>query len=174
LEILVVLGQYEGYTDDPIITNKDSNTPTYATVCLYVNTPRWEGVPFILKAGKALDERKAEVRIQFKDAPTSSFLFEGLCQRNELVIQIQPNEAIYMKTNVKSPGYSSAPVQSEVETNYDTRFSILPQKGVLTPALSTWQPFPQHEQSLDGHCTMQQTHALSVFPSTCFGHCLDL
>ena len=118
----VVLGQYEGYTDDPTITNKNSNTPTFATVCLYVNTPRWAGVPFILKAGKALDERKAEIRIQFKDAPASAFLFQGPCPRNELVIRIQPKEAIYMKTNLKSPWYRTAPVQSEFEVNYDTRF----------------------------------------------------
>ena len=48
----VILGQYEGYTDDPTIENKNTNTPTFATVRLFINTPRWTGVPFILKAGK--------------------------------------------------------------------------------------------------------------------------
>lgn len=81
----VVLGQYEGYTDDPSIKNKDSNTPTFATVRLFINTPRWHGVPFILKAGKALNERKAEMRIQFKDAPGAYYLFKGVATpRNEL------------------------------------------------------------------------------------------
>ena len=37
----VVLGQYEGYADDPTIENKDTNTPTFATLCFSVNTPRW-------------------------------------------------------------------------------------------------------------------------------------
>jgi glucose-6-phosphate 1-dehydrogenase len=64
-----VLGQYEGYADDPSIENKDTYTPTFAVIKLSVNTPRWAGVPFIMKAGKALDERKSEMRIQFKDAP---------------------------------------------------------------------------------------------------------
>ena len=58
----IYLGQYEGYTDDETIEDKDSNTPTFAAVRLFVNTPRWSGVPFILKAGKALNERKAEIR----------------------------------------------------------------------------------------------------------------
>jgi len=118
----VYLGQYEGYTDDETIENKDSNTPTFAAVKLHVNTPRWQGVPFILKAGKALNERKAEIRIQFKDAPAADFMFYGDVPRNELVMRMQPNEAIYMKTNFKSPGFSSSPLQGELEVNYDTRF----------------------------------------------------
>ena len=120
----VFLGQYEGYADDPTISNKDTVTPTFAQVRVFVNNARWEGVPFIFKAGKELEERKAEIRIQFKAAPASSFLFgENNCPRNELILRIQPNEAIYMKTNVKSPGFSFQPVQSELEVNYDTRYN---------------------------------------------------
>jgi glucose-6-phosphate 1-dehydrogenase len=81
----VVLGQYEGYADDPTIENKETNTPTFATIRFYINTPRWHGVPFFLKAGKALNERKAEMRIQFKDAPGAYYLFKGeATPRNEL------------------------------------------------------------------------------------------
>ena len=81
----VVLGQYEGYADDPTIDNKDTNTPTFCTLLFKINTPRWHGVPFIMKAGKALNERKAEMRVQFRDAPASDFLFQGeACPRNEL------------------------------------------------------------------------------------------
>jgi glucose-6-phosphate 1-dehydrogenase len=80
-----VLGQYEGYADDPTINNKDTNTPTFAVIRLRINNPRWHGVPIFLKAGKALNERKAEMRIQFKDAPAATYLFEGHdCPRNEL------------------------------------------------------------------------------------------
>ena len=109
--------------DDPTITDKNTNTPTFAVIKLHINTPRWNGVPFVLKAGKALDERKAEMRIQFKDAPAASFLFQGeKIPRNELVMRMQPKEAMYLKTNVKSPGFSAKPVQSELEVNYDSRF----------------------------------------------------
>lgn len=109
--------------DDPTIENKSTNTPTFATIRLRINTPRWTGVPFILKAGKALNERKAEMRIQFKDAPAAMFLFQGVkCPRNELVMRMQPHEAVYLKTNVKSPGFAAKPVQSELEVNYDSRF----------------------------------------------------
>ncbi|TYJ37365.1 hypothetical protein E1A91_A05G370300v1 [Gossypium mustelinum] len=49
----VVLGQYEGYRDDVTVPDH-SNTPTFATVILRIHNERWEGIPFILKAGKAL------------------------------------------------------------------------------------------------------------------------
>jgi glucose-6-phosphate 1-dehydrogenase len=132
----VVLGQYVansngdiGYKDDLTVPT-DSKTPTFCQAIMHVHTPRWEGVPFIMKAGKALDERKSEIRIQFKDAPAHAFLF-GLptepgsgheeLPRNELVLRLQPTEAVYMKINVKRPGLSSESVQSELDLSYRTR-----------------------------------------------------
>ena len=61
-----------GYLDDEGVP-ADSVTPTFCTTVLRINNPRWDGVPFIMRAGKALDERKAEIRIQFKDVPGSLF-----------------------------------------------------------------------------------------------------
>ena len=48
-------------------------TPTYAAAVLRLNNERWDGVPFILRAGKATNERKAEVRIQYRDVPGDIF-----------------------------------------------------------------------------------------------------
>jgi len=118
-----VLGQYEGYADDPSIENKDTQTPTFAAVRLKINNPRWAGVPIILKAGKALDERKAEMRLQLRDAPAAQYLFNGQnCPRNEIVLRLQPDETIYLKTNVKKPGFHSEPIQTDMSLDYDTRF----------------------------------------------------
>ena len=50
-------------------------------------------------------------------------MFDHKCARNELVIRMQPDEAIYFKANVKSPGFSNKPVQSELEVNYNTKFA---------------------------------------------------
>ena len=57
---------------------------------------RWDGVPFILKAGKALNERKVEIRIQFRP-PAAELTSDLNPLRNELVIRLQPDEAVYMK-----------------------------------------------------------------------------
>jgi len=130
----VVLGQYEGnpegttedeklgYLDDPTVP-KGSNTPTFACCVLKINNDRWDGVPFIIKSGKALNERKAEVRIQFKDVPGD--IFDDACSRNELVIRVQPNEAIYMKISTKKPGMNFSPEQTELDLTYRNRFENL-------------------------------------------------
>lgn len=120
----IVVGQYTregnnpGYLEDEGVP-PNSTCPTFATAVLTVNNQRWCGVPFILKCGKALNERKAEIRIQFKN--NSNFLFPGAAP-NELVMRLQPNEAIYMKMMMKTPGLSSELVQSELDLSYFTRF----------------------------------------------------
>ncbi|KAF7130291.1 hypothetical protein RHSIM_Rhsim10G0011000 [Rhododendron simsii] len=108
----VVLGQYDGYKDDPTVPD-NSNTPTFATVVLRIHSERWEGVPFILKAGKALNSRKAEIRVQFKDVPGDIFK----CQkqgRNEFVIRLQPKEAMYMKLTFLVPEVRAETLWSRV------------------------------------------------------------
>ncbi|CAL4968409.1 unnamed protein product [Urochloa decumbens] len=116
----VVIGQYDGYKDDSTVPD-DSNTPTYASIVLRVHNERWEGVPFILKAGKALNSRKAEIRVQFKDAPGDIFKCKKQ-GRNEFVIRLQPSEAMYMKLTVKKPGLEMATEQSELDLSYGMRY----------------------------------------------------
>merc|ERR1740139_734485 len=129
----VVIGQYvgadgkPGYLEDDSIAEADKEkakfVPTFAQIILNINTPRWAGVPFVMKAGKALENRLAEIRIQFKEAPASQFMFDGQkCARNELVMHLQPTEAVYMKVNVKEPGLESKPMQSELDLTYKSRF----------------------------------------------------
>ncbi|KAK3755019.1 hypothetical protein QZH41_011068, partial [Actinostola sp. cb2023] len=125
-----VLGQYSGnpdmegdakysYVDDPTVP-QGSITPTFATCVTYIRNERWDGVPFILKCGKALNERKAEVRIQFHDVPGD--IFDGKCKRNELVIRLQPNESVYLKCMIKEAGMSYKPVESELDLTYSNRY----------------------------------------------------
>lgn len=66
----VVVGQYKGhskggksysaYTDDPTVP-KGSLTPTFAAAALFINNARWDGVPFLMKAGKALHTKRYEI-----------------------------------------------------------------------------------------------------------------
>ena len=111
-------GSEPSYRDDPGVPN-DSTTPTYAMGVFFINNARWDGVPFILKCGKALNERKAEIRVQFKNAPSP--LFDA--DRNELVIRIQPDEAMYWKIHTKKPGLSKDLEHVELNLSYKTRFN---------------------------------------------------
>ncbi|XP_005414276.2 PREDICTED: glucose-6-phosphate 1-dehydrogenase isoform X3 [Chinchilla lanigera] len=126
----VVLGQYvgnpsgegeatRGYLDDPTVPH-GSTTATFAAVVLYVENERWDGVPFILRCGKALNERKAEVRLQFHDV--AGDIFHQQCKRNELVIRVQPNEAVYTKMMTKKPGMFFNPEESELDLTYGNRY----------------------------------------------------
>lgn len=108
-----------GYLEDPTVPN-NSVTPTYALAALWINNARWEGVPFILRCGKALNERKAEVRIQYKDVPGD--IFEGKGKRNELVIRVQPGEALYLKLMSKAPGMKFDLVETELDLTYSLRY----------------------------------------------------
>merc|ERR1711953_1224218 len=126
-----VLGQYEGdpdsedpdarlgYLDDKTVP-EGSTCPTFAAAVLRINNERWDGVPFILKCGKALNERKAEVRIQYKDVPGD--IFNGGTVRNELVIRVQPNESVYVKVMTKTPGMSFSLQETELDLTYKSRY----------------------------------------------------
>lgn len=127
----VVLGQYVGnkdgtgdqtvgYLEDSTVP-PDSVTPTFATVVLYVQNERWDGVPFILRCGKALNERKAEVRLQFRDVAGDIFP-TGEVKRNELVIRVQPDEAVYMKMMTKTPGMVFDTHETELDLSYNSRY----------------------------------------------------
>lgn len=123
-------GKTPAYTDDEGVPN-DSQTATFSSMVMYVENPRWDGVPFILRAGKALNETKSEIRIQFKRPPGSAKLFPRddeeasggeTVARNELVIRLQPDQAMYMKFNVQAPGLKGDPITSELDLSYKTRY----------------------------------------------------
>jgi len=123
----ILLGQYNksedgeepGYLDDKTVP-KGSKTPTYAAAALFIENERWSGVPFVLKCGKALNQQKTEIRIQFKDVAGN--LFSNL-SRNEIVIRVQPNEAVYVKMMNKEPGLGMKTIISDLDLSYSSRFS---------------------------------------------------
>src|SRR3984885_10673789 len=84
----------------------DSRTETYAALRLGVDTRRWAGVPFYLRAGKRLPRRMTEIALIFQRAPHLPFAAtdtEELGQ-NALVIRIQPDEGITVRFGSKVPG----------------------------------------------------------------------
>jgi glucose-6-phosphate 1-dehydrogenase len=101
-----VHGQYLGYREEPGVA-ADSRTPTYVALRLYVDNWRWQGVPFYIRAGKALARRTTEVAVQFQQIPFCLFGREDVCQLiepNELVLRIQPDEGIELSIATKVPG----------------------------------------------------------------------
>ncbi|KAG9443491.1 hypothetical protein H6P81_014831 [Aristolochia fimbriata] len=131
----VITGQYKGhkkgdrvypaYTDDPTVP-KDSLTATFAAAALFIDNARWDGVPFLMKAGKALHTRRAEIRVQFRHVPGNLYKKNFGCDldqaTNELVIRVQPDEAIYLKVNNKVPGLGMRLDRSNLNLLYSARY----------------------------------------------------
>ena len=101
-----VRGQYRGYRDEPGVA-ADSQTPTYAAMRFMIDSWRWQGVPFYLRAGKKLAERLTEVNIHFRAVPLVLFKEEAagsVLQPAVLTLRIQPHEGISLRFVAKVPG----------------------------------------------------------------------
>lgn len=79
-----------------------SDTETFIAMKLFIDNPRWKGVPFYIRSGKRLARRSTEVVIQFKSPGTDGH-FTGVTP-NLLVIRIQPKEGVFFQFNAKKPG----------------------------------------------------------------------
>ena len=88
--------------------NPDSTTETYAALRLDVDTRRWAGVPFYLRAGKRLGRRVTEIAVVFKRAPHLPFEASQTSElgQNALVIRVQPDEGVTLRFGAKIPGTS--------------------------------------------------------------------
>ncbi|WP_170599184.1 glucose-6-phosphate dehydrogenase [Ruegeria arenilitoris] len=101
-------GQYradkggDGYVDH--VGNPDSLTESYIALKVRVGNWRWSGVPFYLRTGKRLRARESEIAVFFRDPPHTIFPNVGPLQGNVLVIRLQPDEGITLRTTIKDPG----------------------------------------------------------------------
>ncbi len=101
-----------------------SCTPTYAAAVLHIDNDRWDGVPFFITAGKALDERTTEIRLRFRPVSSTRFHETGAAlPPNELVIRVQPDEAIRLAITNKAPGLDMRLVPSELDLRYQAAFA---------------------------------------------------
>jgi glucose-6-phosphate 1-dehydrogenase len=100
----VILGQYDGYRSEKKVS-PDSNVPTYAALKLFLDNWRWQGVPFYLRSGKALERKTSEVVIEFQLPPHLMFSSgqEDEFNSNVLAICIQPDEGIHIEFAAKMP-----------------------------------------------------------------------
>ena len=94
--------EYRGYDSE---LGRGSGTETFVALKAQVDNWRWAGVPFYLRTGKRLAQRRTEILIQFRPVPHSIFARRGATtQPNKLVISIQPDENIRLAVMAKTPG----------------------------------------------------------------------
>jgi glucose-6-phosphate 1-dehydrogenase len=98
--------QAKGYEDE---RGQPSGAETFVALRADIDNWRWAGVPFFLRTGKRLPERRTQIAIQFKPVPHS--IFDGAARddmvANRLVIDLQPDEDIELLLMNKAPGLTT-------------------------------------------------------------------
>lgn len=117
-------GQYRKYRDEPGIS-ADSETATFGVVKLHIDNWRWQGVPFLLRSGKAMSCQTTQIVIQFRQAP--HMMFESgprsPFEANRLVIQVQPAEGIQLHFQTKVPDAGMKLRLTDLSFNFRDRFT---------------------------------------------------
>ncbi len=103
----VVLGQFLGYRDEPGVSAA-SSVPTYAALCLFVDSWRWAGVPFYVRAGKALRSTHTEVIVEFNTPPQVVFNEPMPSMGNYVRFRLSPDVIIALGARVKRAGEGMA------------------------------------------------------------------
>ncbi len=108
----VIRGQYSaskirgdvvaGYREEERV-DKESRTETFFAMKFFIDNWRWAGVPFYIRTGKRLPTRVSEIVIHFKPSPQQLFC-DNEDNDNQLILRIQPDEGILLKTGMKMPG----------------------------------------------------------------------
>jgi glucose-6-phosphate 1-dehydrogenase len=119
----VVRGQYRGYREEEKVP-PDSEVETFVALRLEIDNWRWAGVPFFLRTGKRLAERRAEAVIVFKEIPHMIFRQLGMehLEPNQLAIRIQPDEGVSLSFTVQKPGAQIELDRASLDFRYGTAF----------------------------------------------------
>jgi glucose-6-phosphate 1-dehydrogenase len=103
----MVRGQFRGYRDEPGVS-KQSYMATYAALRLYIDSWRWEGVPFYVRAGKSLKMTVTEITVELKNPPQVVFSEATPSVGNYVRFRVSPQVQIAVGARAKRPGEGMA------------------------------------------------------------------
>ncbi len=112
-----------GYRQEERV-NPESKTEPYVALRLFIDTWRWQGVPFYIRVGKQLPKKATEISVHFKKPPQVPFATSTLLHNSEntLVIRIQPDEGIALRILCKQPGQALNMQQVKMDFRYSSSF----------------------------------------------------
>ena len=99
----VVRGQFRGYRNEPGVAT-DSQVETFAALCLHIDTWRWAGVPFYIRAGKCMAVTTTEVTVDLKRPPLAIFDEPEPAHSNYFRFRLSPEVVISTGARIKQPG----------------------------------------------------------------------
>ena len=132
----MVRGQYKGYRNEPDVA-KDSDVETFCAVRLFINSWRWEGVPWYLRSGKYMAQTADEVLIELKPPPQKLFddARPAVGRANYLRLRISPNSVIALAARVKRAGKEFVGDQEELYLTEEPLSEETPYERLLGDAM---------------------------------------
>jgi glucose-6-phosphate 1-dehydrogenase len=122
----VVRGQYQGYRAEPGVS-ATSQTETFCALRVEIDNWRWAGVPFYLRSGKSLAQRRQVITVTLKEPPLRMFPVEGRTRRdgwgNQLVIDFDDPGWIAARFLTKEPGPTMRLGEAEMAFHYADSFT---------------------------------------------------
>jgi glucose-6-phosphate 1-dehydrogenase len=129
----VVRGQFRGYRREPGVAT-DSKVETFAAIRFQIDSDRWRGVPFYVRAGKALPVTATEVRVRFKPAMGPVLDEAGLPTPNYYRFQVSPEVVIALGVGVKKSGISMVGEGIELLAHHQPPDEMAPYERLLGDA----------------------------------------
>ena len=145
----MVRGQYTGYQKEPNVA-RNSDVETFCAVRLFIDSWRWDGVPWYLRSGKCLHDTASEVLVELKPPPARLFAdSDSLGAANHVRFQLSPNAAIALAARVKRPGAEFVGDQRELYMRQDLLGSEAPYERLLTDAMMGDQTLFTREDAVE-------------------------
>jgi len=121
----LVRGQYVGYRDEPGVA-PDSTVETFAAVHLRIESWRWAGVPFYVRAGKALATNLVEAVVQFREPPRMLFADAAVPQprANTIHFRFGKNDGVTLAVQAKRPGRELTTRDVEMRVDFDDALGV--------------------------------------------------
>ena len=132
----LVRGQYAGYRKEPGVA-KNSDVETFCALRLFIDSWRWEGVPWYLRSGKYLPEKVTEILVELKPPP--QVIFDDAASPNEMAnylrFRLSPDSAIALAARVKLAGKQFTGEQRELYLSEEQPGAELPYERLLGDAM---------------------------------------
>ncbi|HEX5415016.1 MAG TPA: glucose-6-phosphate dehydrogenase [Chloroflexota bacterium] len=130
----MVRGQFIGYHDEPGVA-PDSNVETFAALRMEIDSWRWSGVPFYIRAGKSLPVTATEVLVTLRQPPLTIFDDGEQPDSNYIRFRLSPNVLISLGGRAKVPGEAMIGEEVELVARHHAGDEMTPYERLLGDAL---------------------------------------
>jgi glucose-6-phosphate 1-dehydrogenase len=128
----LVRGQFKGYRDEPGVA-PGSQVETFAAMRLFIDSWRWEGVPFLIRAGKCLPVTATEVVVKFRNPPIRRSVY---AERNYVRMRLGPDLSISLGVRVKKSGEMGSRMVDLAAVHQDASDEISAYERLISDAMN--------------------------------------